>query len=277
MPNPDTDSIRALYLRQITAAFGSSDPPASFEDQVVRSVEKNLAVSRFQRFSFRRSVSHPPTLAEYVDTVILHTRHEYARVQALERRDDVEWNRLWQSLFQHACRMVQHLRGVEGRDEARDFAQQACEVIYHKRYPFDISFDAWAVTILKNLILAYYTRSHDVLNPSRPPYSLDEPKSAPESSAIPWGDVLPNPHAPAEFEKIEDRMVLLDAIEQLRSKAQRDIIVGAFLGELSDEQLARQLGKSKQAVYNLRLRALARLKKILTEPTRKIDREKSIR
>ncbi len=277
MPNPDTDSIRALCLRQIAAAYDSSDLPAGFVEQVVRCVVENFAVGRFRRFSFRRGVSHPPTLAEYVDQVILHTRREYARVQALERRDDVEWNQLRQFLFQRACRMVQHLRGVEGRDEARDFAQQACEVIYRERYPFDVSFDAWAATILKNLIQAHHTRSHDVLNPSRPPFSLDDRKSAPESSAIPWSEVLPNPHAPAEFERIEDRMVLLDAIAQLRSKAQRDIIVGAFLGELSDEQLARQLRKSKQAVYNLRLRALARLKEILTEPTRKIDREKSIR
>ncbi len=278
MPIPDTDSIRALCLRQIAAAYDSSDLPASFEDQVVRSVEKNLAVSRFRRFSFRRDVPHPPTLTDYVDQVVLHTRREYARVQALERRDDVEWDRLWQSLFQRACRSVQHFRGgAESQAEARDFAQQACEVIYRERYPSDISFDVWAATILKNLILAYYTRSPDVLSQPWLPYSLDEPKSARKDSALPLDEVLPNPHAPAEFERIEDRMVLLDAIAQLRSKAQRDIIVGTFLEQLSDEQIARQLGKSKQAVHNLRSRALAQLKEILSEPTRKIDREKSIR
>lgn len=69
---------------------------------------------------------------------------------------------------------------------------------------------------------------------------------------------------------------MLDAIEQLRSKAQREIIIRTF-EELSDAQIAQQLGKSKQAVYNLRHRALARLKEILSEPTRKTDREKIIR
>lgn len=278
MTSPDPGPIRALCLGQIAAAYGSSDLPAGFEVQVVQSVEKNLAVSRFKRFSFRSDVFHRPTLTDYVDQVVLHTRREYARVQALERRDDVEWDRLWQSLFQRACRMMQHFRaGLEGRDEARDFAQQACEVIYQERYPFDISFEAWAATILKNLILAHYTRSPDVLGQPWPPPPFDERESERDGSAIPWIEVLPNRQAPVDFERTEDKMVLLGAIEQLQSKAQRKVVIGTFLEELSDEQIARQLGKSIQAVYNLRSRALARLKEILTEPKRKTDREKIIR
>jgi DNA-directed RNA polymerase specialized sigma24 family protein len=43
------------------------------------------------------------------------------------------------------------------------------------------------------------------------------------------------------------------------------VIQDTFLRELDDAQIARRLGKSKQAVYNLRHRALARLQKILTQ------------
>jgi RNA polymerase sigma factor (sigma-70 family) len=278
MPNPETASIRTLCLRQIAAANGSSDLPDSFEDRVVRSVESNLAAGRFQRFCLRGNNPRPPTLVDYVDRVIYHARREYARVQALERRDDLEWDRLWQSLFRRASRTVQHFRrGEESQAEARDFAQQACEVIYHKRYPFDVSFDVWTATVLKNLVLAHYTRSRDVLSQPWPPFSLDQPKPALEDSALPLGEMLPHPQGLAEFERTENKMVLIDAIKQLRSKAQKEVIVGTFLEERSDEQIARQIGKSKQAVYNLRLRALARLKEILAEPTRKNHREKSIR
>ncbi len=187
MPSPGTRLIRAICLRQIAAAKGSSDPPTDFVDQVVRSVEKTFAVGRFKRFSFRRDVRHRPTLTYYVNQVIFYTRHEYARVQALEMRDDVEWNRLWQCLFHRACRILQHFRrGVDGHAEARDFVQQACEVIHRERYPFDISFDAWAATTLKNLILAYYTRSHDVLIQSRlPPLSMNV-NLLPKVQPYPW-------------------------------------------------------------------------------------------
>jgi RNA polymerase sigma factor (sigma-70 family) len=117
-------------------------------------------------------------------------------------------------------------------------------------------------TILKNLVLAHYTRNGDVLNQPTAPESLDAADRMIASTGNPLGELLADTHALAPFEKIENQTVLLNAIAQL-SPTQRQVIQDTFLRELDDAQIARRLGKSKQAIYNLRHRALARLQQIL--------------
>lgn len=230
----------------------------------MRLVKENLDSGRFARVASARAKHHPLTLAKYVDRVIFHTRYEQARLRALAENNSTEWNRLRDSLYRHACRMTSHFRqGSEAYTEAFDFAQQTCLVILTQRYPSDVSFDAWAITILKNQVLAHYTRSRDVLNQPYPPDSFDTQDSE-DGIANSLDEMIADRQSLAPFEKIENQLLLLDAIAQLRSVAQQQVIIWTYLDQLEDAQIKRRLYKSRQDVYNLRWRALARLKKILT-------------
>lgn len=272
MSKRSADSICTLCRKRIAALRATSDDPIHFENRITRLVEENLANGRFHRLAASQSRQQPLTLASYVDSVIFHCCREHGRIQGLENGDATEWNRLRDFLLRRAVPMVQRFRsGTNILVAALDFAQQTCLVIFDERYPFDVSFDAWATTILKNLILAHYTRSPDVLNRLHPPESLDEPRTTDDGSRPLLGELVPDALSLASFEKVENQIVLLDAIDQLRSPAQRRVILETFLEELDDAQTARRLGKSKQAVYSLRHRALARLKEILSESQRKKD------
>ncbi len=261
-------SIRTLCRQRIAALRNSGDDPRPFENWVVRRVEENVASGRFQRLAAGRATRRPFNVADYVDLVICHAHREGARLRALEAGDPVAWNRLRDSLYRRACRMTRHFRnGSEASAEAWDFAQQTCLVIFSQRFPCDVSFDAWATTILKNLILVHYSRSPDVLNQHRPPASLDAPVVE-DGSVCLLDELLASPQSLVPFEKVENQALLLAAIDKLRSAAQRQVILWTYFDQLDDGQIARRLRKNKQNVYNLRRRALLRLKRILAQPSR---------
>lgn len=237
-------------------------PPESRATQIVQC---NLDNGRFHRFATSRSQGNPLTLADYVDIVLLHLRCEHNRIDSLEKADSTEWERLREFLARRAYRIVQRFRnGTEAWADALDFANETCLIIFEERYPFDVSFEAWATTILKNLILTRYSRSTDVMDRSNAPESLDATDSANESAGNTLGELLADGQSLAPFEKVENQTVLLNAIAQLQSPAQRQVVRDTFLLELDDSQIAQRLGKSRQAVYNLRHRALVHLKGILT-------------
>lgn len=233
-------------------------------------MEDNLASGRFERFVAGSDRRQRLDLPDYVDCIIFHTDREFQRVNALEQGDPVGWNRLHETLFRRACRMIQPFRnGIDANREALEFAQQACLIIFDQRYPFDVAFDAWATTILKNLVVAHYTRSSDVLRRPNAPSSLDAPLRTEDGTVTSMGELLADSKSITPFERVENQALLLDAIDRLRSSEQRKVIVWTFLDGLSDKQIAKRLGKSVQATYNLRWRALKRLRKILESPRKK--------
>ncbi len=261
MPTPTF--LRRLCRQRIALLRHTFPTTFVSEDRIIQIVQTNLSNGRFQRFAAHRSRRHPLTLAGYIDHVLLYYSREHERIELLEKGNPAEWEQLRLLLAHRACQMVHHFRdGTDAWEEALNFAQETCLIIFEKRYPFDVSFEAWVTTILKNLVLAHYTRNGDVLNQPTAPESLDAADRMIASTGNPLGELLADTHALAPFEKIENQTVLLNAIAQL-SPTQRQVIQDTFLRELDDAQIARRLGKSKQAIYNLRHRALARLQQIL--------------
>jgi RNA polymerase sigma factor (sigma-70 family) len=241
--------------------------------QVVRIVSDNVVSGRLERVQrFRqRSGKSELFLEEYANIVATFYCREGDRVDRLVLRDEAEWEQLWRVLAKRAYNVLLTF-DIEGRrayDEAGDFAQQACETIFQAlcryEYPYDVSFDAWATKILTNLVLKRHTRSRDLLDWQGPVVSLEGAAGQEPTTSGFLHEVLASKEEPDPFERAEVQEKLLQAIEQLGSQAQQQVIVDSLLHELSDEEIARKLGRSKQAVYNLRHRALIRLKQILTE------------
>ncbi|MBI5652466.1 MAG: sigma-70 family RNA polymerase sigma factor [Chloroflexi bacterium] len=229
---------------------------------ITQAVKTNLATGRFARIAAARSPRNPLTLDEYIASVTTCTRAEYARVQALQAGDATAWNALRDFLTRRAQRITRNVRPDATLNDALEFADETCYIIFNKPYPFDAPFAAWATLILHRLILTRWTRSRDALDQARPPASLDAPGLGADDPT-PLGDQIPNPRAQIAFERVEDRAGLLAALELLRSDAQRVLLRRVYLDGASLPALARELGISRQAVYNLHRRALARLREIL--------------
>jgi len=255
------ESLRRLCRQRIALLRRTFPTTFVSEDRIIQIVQTNLSNGRFQHFAAHRSRRHPLTLAGYIDHVLLYYSHEHERIELLEKGNPAEWEQLRLLLAHRACQMVHHFRdGTDAWEEALNFAQETCLIIFEQRYPFDVSLEVWATKILKNLILARYTRGKDILDRRQRLESLDAETSEAGDSLQ---EVTPDTRSLVPFEKIENQTLLLNAMAQL-SPIQRQVIQDTFLRELDDAQIARRLGKSKQAVYNLRHRALARLQKILT-------------
>ncbi len=163
--------------------------------------------------------------------------------------------------------------------EAIEFAQAACEAIFRSTFPCDVSFDAWATLVLKNVIWQRYQRSRDVLDRTSTVESLERPPQSKTGDTFSLHELLADPNA-AVFEHHEVREWLLDALEQLPSTTQERVLIDLYFNERSIPEVAHRLGRSVQAVYNLKHRALLELRSILTrerfDRSLTLDQTKSI-
>jgi RNA polymerase sigma factor (sigma-70 family) len=205
-------------------------------------------------------------LEAYVDRVIASYLQEHHRVERLAAGDEVTWNRLGEQLARRAQAMLlrRQVPGDRAASLAADFAQETCEIIYSHSFPYDVSFDGWSTLILKNRILGRYTRSPDLID-RQVIQSLDRPSGGDASDHFSLYDLLVDPAGDAAFERTEVQALLIQAIAHLPSPAQRAVIIDTYFYELGDQEIARRLGRSRQAVYNLRHRALRNLRRILAD------------
>ncbi len=230
-------------------------------------VSQNVASGRALRVMAGQSAEGREglPLETYIDRVTNSYLREHSRVEALAAQNGAVWTELFEQLAGRAYNMLLRLQVPPGRArcEAPDFAQETCEIIFNHPFPYDVSFDAWATRILKNRILWRYTRSQDLIDREPRILSLDRPGRGETGDDFSLYDLLADDSGTPAFECFEVREWLIQAIALLRSRAQQQVIIDTFLYELSDEEIAKRLGKTKQAVYNLRHRALQRLKQIL--------------
>jgi RNA polymerase sigma factor (sigma-70 family) len=201
----------------------------------------------------------------YVDRVIACFLEEHHRVEGLAAQDQAAWTALFEQLANRATHMLLRMRMSAARaaNEASDFAQKTCEIIFCHPFPYDVSFDAWATLILRNQILHRYTRSRDLVDREPQTLSLDQPGRSNAHGNFSLYDLLNGGTDAAAFESVEVQEWLLQAVARLRSRAQQQVIVDTFFYDLPDDEIARRLGKSRQAVHNLRHRALRHLRGIL--------------
>ncbi len=259
---------------------------------VVRIVSRNLASGRVQRVirlgqqedtgtgkqgdggdlsSAPNSPDIPTQIDEYADRVIACYLQEHHRVERLAAQHNGEWERLFEQLAIRAYHMLLRMQVPAARAavESADFAQETCETIFGHPFPYDVSFDAWATRILKNHILRRYTRSRDLIDREPGTMSLDRPGQSEMENGFSLYDLLSDESSASAFERVEVREWLIQTIAHLRSQAQQQVIIYTFFYELSDEEIAQRLGKTRNAVHILRHRALQRLKQILAQTERK--------
>lgn len=271
MAKPNPNSLQDLCRQALSSITHLTEIS---EDLVIQIVQENLGRGRFERFSNGHSGCR--SLSDYVSQVVYYVCREHARIKALEQGNTIAWHQVRNFLIHRAARMLQGFQksNPDIYSEALDLADETCLIIFNQPYPFDVAFEAWITVILKNLILMNHTRSTDAMDHYALRYSLDAPRVSSEGTVNTLSDFLTDGQSVTFFENVENQMVLLDAIDQLRSPAQRRVIRYSYLEEMDDAQIAKRIGKTKQAVYNLRKRALTRLRYILTRGTAQENKSK---
>ncbi len=237
---------------------------------VGRNIELGRHKSRAQHGLNRRCDS----LSAYVDRVIAHWLAEYPRVRRLDQNDAEEWSRLFHSLSKSARRICGSREpSFSQASTAEDYAASACERIRASSFPFDVVFDAWAITILRHLIVAQY-RSPDILDHPHGSIDLVDVLGGGESVRRPR-DEVPDGKPADDLAGIESRALLEEMIDQLASQAQRQVIRLSFFEGWSDERIAARLEKRVANIQILRYRALKNLDKIAAKKgVKEFHREK---
>jgi RNA polymerase sigma factor (sigma-70 family) len=233
--------------------------------EITRIVDNNTSNGRFERLSQHRRTEPKLSRSLYVDLVISYWVLEYERLHRLESRNTTEWQQQYSFLVHSAKRMLQRYPQNSVARGPEDLALWACEKIYYEgSYPFDVPFPAWAVTILKNQVLAS-SRSKDALDKPHDLIQVADYDPEIEGDRFAHAIEVPDAVANRDYKRIEDRDALDRAIRKLNSPDQRKIIRLTFFEGLDDAAIARQLGKSIGAIQTTKSRALDNLSRILLD------------
>ena len=223
-------------------------------------VARNVQSGRAQRVL---AATAPEQIDQYIDRVIATFIVEYDRLDRLAAGEVTAWTRLFQQLAQRAQWLLNRIATSPATaPEAIEFAQAACEAIFRSTFPYDVSFDAWATLVLKNIIWQRYQRSRDLLDRNSQVESLEGAPTANPGAEFSLHELLADPNADV-FDLPEVREWLLSALDQLSSVTQERVLIELYFNERSIPEVAQRLGRSVQAVYNLKHRALLELKSIL--------------
>jgi RNA polymerase sigma factor (sigma-70 family) len=239
-------------------------PPLREQDPHIERVRdilhKNLSNGRWQRATRGKDNLTDEDLRQYAQRVAKRYWIERETIIGLSSSNPSLWRDLHDKLKQHALNTCTRYGVPLGRAKnlASDHAQEACEIILCNHYPCDVPFDAWAGRILINCVLQKLQRSTDLMDRE----TFVEPSIEDLWDARRSDQVLLNTAQPAT-EDLETYTLLLDAIERLPSEAQRQVILLEFFFDWEAEQIAEKLGRTPQAVYNLKYRALQKLREIL--------------
>lgn len=197
----------------------------------------------------------------HVMTVFLR---ESDYVEGLYRKDRAAWQRLWDHLHSTGHRMLSR-HGPADSETVEDFVQQTCETVFLSLFPYDVSFDAWVNTILNNHILQRYTRSRELLDRIPFVHSIDGNDDGTDQRGSPRLDEMLQELGVNAYERLDDQMLILDAIHRLGNENRQAVILYTYFLGWSDEEIAEKLQKSKGAIHILRHRAIKQLR-ILIQP-----------
>lgn len=163
---------------------------------------------------------------------------------------------------------LRELDSQELEELARGFTQQALQVIWEKlpTYAGRGKFTSWAATI------AIRTAGYELRKPywregRMPQPTAHNPEGHPQEWGGPAGEWKANdPLSPeAQVQALEILELIEMAIQQELSERQRFAFVAQFLEERSSDEIAAELGVSRNAVYMLIYEARKKIKRRLLE------------
>lgn len=195
------------------------------------------------------------TVEEYFQRVVRYYQECHELIKKLESNDPSSWELFLQKLGKWAYNFLRK-KGVPvevGRYQiADDCAHEAGARLANIRFPYDVHYDSWACRVAHNVCLNYIRRHTEKLDV----IDIDLTETA---------DWLEAFSIPSDTKRTDNRLDLLDAIDELNSEDRKKFIhLYYFEGEDFDE-IAKILNRTKNALYKLHFDALENLRKILQE------------
>jgi RNA polymerase sigma factor (sigma-70 family) len=183
-------------------------------------------------------------------------QHAYVHKVQVERCPEV-----WKALYVKIQRWAYGFLTRRGRpagpatqEVAQEYAGEAAIYIIGARFPYDISFDAWACRLVQ------YTCCNKYRQERRGPATIDRDLSELDELLTQELSGLP-----VEPELAELRWAVRQAIDQIRGGARREVLVLRYFKGLSFAEIAAQLGRSLRAVYSLHFKGLESLRRTLRD------------
>jgi RNA polymerase sigma factor (sigma-70 family) len=255
-----TEDLTHLFHKHI--AQTGDDLPNLEPTRCIEAIEeilcRNVESGRFQRAQ-KHHRDNNLTMEQYAVQVIQHFLQSYDKVSNLQAGWEDEWQTLWDILYKAAYRQLIRYGWDRERAEekGKELTQEACSIIYHQRtYPYDCSFNAWALLILQNFIKRQTIRS-------RNPLDLPEQRQL-DGEANLQNDRLIDSNLDVYLQTVGESDQLGRAIQELLSPAQRQVIIDIFFIGYSPAEVATRLDRTVEAVYLLKHQALKKLRNILT-------------
>ena len=162
---------------------------------------------------------------------------------------------------------LQHLDASELEELSRIFTQDALQVIWEKlpTYAGRGRFTSWAATI------AIHTAAYDLRKPYWRTERMTGPTSEPDDEAEEWGGAHRRWQdttlvaADARLQLAEMMQLVERTIEQDLSERQRIAFIAQFLEDRDSDDIAAELGVTRNAVYLLIYEARRKIKRRLLE------------
>lgn len=269
----DDDLLSPLptIAHQYVAAILDSNAHSGRATRVMTKMRASRQI--FTQF-WDREIEYAPTLTwemlwlAYQHRVLTVFAEDSARILALDQHSELAWQALAQQLTGKAIHLL--VRAGVGMgcacDKAAEMAQQTCACALAHTYPCDVPLDYWLYTILKNVNLQVWTRSQDLLDRDPAMHSLEDLADrgvgiagrAFMCAAANHGATDPS-HSSAQMD------ALIDAINHMQSEERRLVVAYTYFADMTDDEIAARLHKSKAVVHILRHRALRQLRTLIEE------------
>ncbi|HRW46793.1 MAG: hypothetical protein M9936_02740 [Caldilinea sp.] len=204
----------------------------------------------------------------YQHRVLVVFTEDSERILALHHHCDLAWQALAQQLTGRAIQLL--MRAGVGLgcacDRGAEMAQQVCECALSHAYPCDVPLDYWLSTILKNVNLQVWTRSQDLLDRDPAMHSLEEMEDRGVSIAARSFMCAAANHAMTDPSCSSTQMdALIGAVNRMQSEERRLVVAYTYFADMTDDEIAARLHKSKAVVHILRHRALKQLRSLIDE------------
>ena len=229
--------------------------------KVVRQVERNR----------HRLPSSPPPDSQtgipdsYIDDIIRSLIEEGPWVQALLARESQAWARLlaliekrmWSNLssYRHVLMSAAPIEML-----VEDMTNYCANVVWRSlsRFPYDTRLEAWVSALVAFEVSTFrrsadFKRNHKVRSLER---SL-----LPGPEEITLADVLPDQGADHAFERLDAELTIAAGLKLL-SPDQQEVVLRQLRGQTT-EDIAREMGRTREAIHQLRHKAVTKLRGFL--------------
>jgi RNA polymerase sigma factor (sigma-70 family) len=227
------------------------------EAKVVRAIRPiiatNLKTGRVRYFLDAVAHRQPAEYVERVASTYLEF-HAYLRQVQVEKCDEV-WQPLYQKLqwwIYNYLVGINFAAGSQTQSLATEYATEAATALLTAYFPYDVTFDAWAFILARNvtckqlkLLKKLSVTSHQALPFEEELLYFRRLRSEPERKV--W----------------ELRCDLIDAIARLSSETRKQIILRYYFDNFSLSEIALELNQPINAIYQEHFRSRKELRKIL--------------